>query len=78
MPNLCFTFVVNISLSTVSKKNISLSTGNPCYFWGNWVSLSASDSYYFFGNWVSLDQICALFIFVYYPKVIVIILQATG
>ena len=80
MPNLCFTFVVNINLSTVSKKNISVSTGNPCYFWGIWVSLFASNSYYFLGNWVSLDQICALFIyfFCYYPKVIVIIFQAIG
>ena len=70
MPNLCFTFVVNISLST----------SNSCYFWGNWVSLFAGNSYYFLGNWVSLDQICALlfFFFGYYPKVIVITLQATG
>ena len=70
MPNLCFTFVVNISLSP----------SNSYYFRGNWVSLFVGNSYYFLGNWVSLDQICALFIyfFGYYPKVIVITLQATG
>ena len=55
MSNLFFTLFVNISLSP----------GNSCYFWG---------------NWVSLDQICALifFFFCYYPKAIVIILQAAG
>ena len=53
MSNLCFTFVVNISLSP----------GNSCYFWGKWVSLFADNSYYFLGNWVSLDQICAYFFF---------------
>ena len=67
--NLFFTFVLNISLYL----------GNSCYFGGNWVSLSTGNSYYFLDNWVSLDQICALiFFFGYYPKVIVIILQAAG
>ena len=55
MPNLCFTFVVNISLSP----------GNSYYFRGNWVSLSVGNSYYFLDNWVSFDQICALFFFVW-------------
>ena len=67
MPNLCFTFVVNISLSP----------GNSYYFRGNWVSLSVGNSYYFLDNWVSLDQICALFI-CYYPEIILIMLQAIG
>ena len=55
MPNLCFTFVVNISLFP----------GNSYYFRGNWVSLSVGNSYYFLDNWVSFDQICALFFFVW-------------
>ena len=66
MPNLCFTFVVNISLSP----------SNSYYFRGNWVSLFVGNSYYFLGNWKFVLYL--FFFFGYYPKVIVITLQATG
>ena len=60
MPNLCFTFVVSISMFT----------GNSCCFWSNWVSLCAGNSYYFLGNWVSLDQNCASFFFPFFFVII--------